>query len=301
MAPHGAMLADGKRLHLQHGPIDLIIEGFGDPVEIEHGYRAAAARFETILDELVAELPALRRAYSPAQPFAGIVARRMADAVAPYALDDGLFVTPMAAVAGAVGDEILSAMLAASSLDKAYVNNGGDIALHLAVGESFDVALAAMPQDVRFIGQAKISAEDGIGGIATSGRHGRSLSFGIADSVTVLAKNAAAGDVAATIIANNVCLKDHPAVAHCPATDLDPDSDLGEKLVVQAVGELSPNDIRRALSKGLEAAQRIARIGRIKAAALYLNENSEILSLRAAHSGKDFHTSWDDDAAPTGK
>ena len=51
-------------------------------------------------------------------------------AVAPFAAD--CFITPMAAVAGAVAEEILGAMLAAAPLDRAYVNNGGDIALHLA-------------------------------------------------------------------------------------------------------------------------------------------------------------------------
>jgi ApbE superfamily uncharacterized protein (UPF0280 family) len=288
MAPHAALLPDGKRLHLNHGPIDLIIEGFGDQIEIENSYRAAAARFQTILDELVAELPALRRAYSPAQSFSGAVASRMANAVAPYALDDRLFVTPMAAVAGAVGDEILAAMLASSNLDKAYVNNGGDIALHLAVGESFDVALAAVPKGPLLIGQAEVSADDGIGGIATSGRHGRSLSLGIADSVTVLAKNAAAGDIAATIIANHVSLEAHPAIVRCPASEIDPDSDLGDKLVVQTVGKLSPNEIRAALSKGLEEAQRIAKIGRINAAALYLENKFEIIGLRARQSDGDF-------------
>ena len=51
-----AMLADQKRLHLQHGPIDLIVEAFGSQSEIEKAYRFASGRFETILEELVAEL-----------------------------------------------------------------------------------------------------------------------------------------------------------------------------------------------------------------------------------------------------
>ena len=51
-------------------------------------------------------------------------------AVAPFAEES--FITPMAAVAGAVADEILQAMRRAAPLARAYVNNGGDIALHLA-------------------------------------------------------------------------------------------------------------------------------------------------------------------------
>ncbi len=51
-------------------------------------------------------------------------------AVAPFAADH--FITPMAAVAGSVAEEILGVMVREARLDRAYVNNGGDIALHLA-------------------------------------------------------------------------------------------------------------------------------------------------------------------------
>ena len=50
-------------------------------------------------------------------------------AVLPYAAEH--FITPMAAVAGAVAEEVLGAMMRAAELERAYVNNGGDIALHL--------------------------------------------------------------------------------------------------------------------------------------------------------------------------
>ncbi len=52
------LLADGKRLHLQHGPIDLLIEAEG--AGRAEAFRRAAVRFRTILDELVAELAILR-------------------------------------------------------------------------------------------------------------------------------------------------------------------------------------------------------------------------------------------------
>src|SRR3546814_3371169 len=60
----------------------------------------------------------------------GPVARRMVAACRPHRLQ---FVTPMAAVAGAVADHLLAAMTAAADLKRAYVNDGGDIALHLAL------------------------------------------------------------------------------------------------------------------------------------------------------------------------
>ncbi len=126
--PQIAWLADGKRLHLQDGPIDLIVEASGNEANVRAAYQAAARRFTGLLDQLCEELTELRR---PADPehcaLRGIVARRMHDAVAPFAAEH--FITPMAAVAGAVAEEILGAMLDAAPLERAYVNNGGDIAL----------------------------------------------------------------------------------------------------------------------------------------------------------------------------
>ena len=66
-------------------------------------------------------------------------------------------------------------------------------------------------------------------GVATSGWRGRSFSLGIADAVTVLAATAAAADAAATIIANAVDLPGHPAIARRPASELEDDSDLGDR------------------------------------------------------------------------
>ena len=51
----------GGRLHFQHGPIDIVIGADGDPRAVEAAHDAAWRRFATILDELVGELPALRR------------------------------------------------------------------------------------------------------------------------------------------------------------------------------------------------------------------------------------------------
>jgi len=275
-APVAAFLPGGRRLHLQHGPIDLIIEAWGGAAERDRAHRAAIARFDTILNELVAELALLRRPCPPSGlAVKGVVARRMFAAVQPFAAD-GLFVTPMAAVAGAVAEEVLDHMLSAADLDKAYVNNGGDIALHLGEGERFDVAmiaLDAMPADG---GRVTIEAGDPVRGIATSGRHGRSISLGIADSVTVLAQSAAMADAAATLIANAVDLPGHPAVMRQSATSVRHDSDLGERLVVTGLGALTRNEIDAALGRGLAAAVDMRAAGRIAAAALFLRGRSMV-------------------------
>ena len=116
-------LPDGRRLHLSDGPIDLIVEAFGDREQVAIAYEVARARFVGILEELCRELPLLRQSIGKdSRAPDGIIARRMADAVAPYA--SRCFITPMAAVAGAVAEEILAVMTSSASLTRAYVNNG---------------------------------------------------------------------------------------------------------------------------------------------------------------------------------
>ncbi len=247
--PVRALLADGRRQHFQHGPIDLVIEAFGEPDQVVAAFEAAWQRFLTILVELVNELPVLR---APAgQPVSGAVARRMKAACEPHR---DVFLTPMAAVAGAVADEVLAAMTVAATLDRAYANNGGDIAIHLAPGETFRTGIVTLGATPALDGFADITA--GVGGIATSGWRGRSLSLGIADSVTVLAASSAQADVAATLIANAVQVDD-PAVRRQPASDLDADSDLGDQLVTVDVGPLSAEAVALALERGLAVARRM--------------------------------------------
>src|SRR5215468_5724652 len=247
--PQIALLADSKRLHLQDGPIDLIVEASGREADVLIAYEAAARRFTGLLDELCAELAELRKPADPKQTaLKGVVARRMHAAVAPFAAD--CFITPMAAVAGSVAEEILGAMLAAAPLDRAYVNNGGDIALHLTGGGQFTVGLVDRPDAQGEMRTVTVDACDPVRGIATSGRHGRSFSLGIADAVTVLAGTASQADAAATIIANAVDLPGHPAVLRCPANELQPDTDLGPRLVTRDVGELSDYETHAALAAG---------------------------------------------------
>jgi uncharacterized protein len=277
--PQIALLADGRRLHLQDGPIDLIIEAKGRETDVRAAYEAAARRFTGLLDELCAELLELRKAADPVStPLQGVVARRMHAAVAPFAAD--CFITPMAAVAGSVAEEILAAMLVAAPLARAYVNNGGDIALHLAQGEEFTVGLMDRPDRHGVMQTMVIDANDPARGIATSGRHGRSFSFGIADAVTVLARTAAQADAAATIIADAVDLAEHPAILRRPANSLQPDSDLGPRLVTRDVGVLSPAEIDEALDAGAHCARKYLGEGLIEAAALRLLGKTVIVGTR---------------------
>lgn len=253
-----ARLPDG-RLHLQHGPIDIIVfaEGPGQSA----AYAAATDRFDGLLEDLCQELAALRQPARAAPILHGPVARAMQAATAPFA---PAFITPMAAVAGSVADAICGSMLRIRDVSKVYANNGGDIAFALRSDARFVVQIAGTSANVT------LCREDGIGGIATSGWRGRSQSLGIADSVTVLAKSAAQADAAATMIANAVDLPGHPRIERRAATALKADSDLGERLVTVAVPRLSDAERDTALNRGQAAAETYLTKGLFRAAYLTL-------------------------------
>ena len=262
MGPQAHMLPDGRRLHLNHGPIDLIIE-----TDDTRSYDAAVKRFHTVLDELVKELPLLRTEI-PARGLGlkGRIARRMERAVRPFWRER---VTPMAAVAGAVAEEMLEVMLNAAPLRRAYVNNGGDIALHLEGDECFSIASPS--------GKITITADDHVRGIATSGWKGRSFSLGIADSVTVLARTASEADVAATLIANAVDLPRSSKVKRQPAHEIAPDSDLKDRLVTVAVDKLDANEVDEALGRGFHTAAQMQRSQHIVSSSLTLQNHHMFL------------------------
>ncbi len=278
------------RLHLNHGPIDLVIGVWGDKDHQSTAFAAAQSRFATILDELVSELETLRCRYDPAQEFSSPVARRMQAAIAPFGNQH--FITPMAAVAGAVADEIMDEMRQAALLSRAFVNNGGDIAVHVEDAKTLTIGLINRPEPefAAIQGNAHIDAASGIGGIATSGRHGRSFSLGIADSATALAANAASADAAATIIANHVNINSD-FISRTPAHQLDPDSDLDDLLVVTNIGDLSSAQISDALDNGAALATNFYQINSIIGAHLKLAEATRTIGNVANYIAfEPFHT-----------
>jgi uncharacterized protein len=263
-----ARLISGNRLHLQHGPIDLIIGADGAREQVELAYRAAVAAFPSILPALVTQLPMLRTPLSETaqREATSSVAHRMVEAVWPFR---DRFITPMAAVAGSVADEMLDIMGRAATLDRAYVNNGGDIAIHLANSAIFTIGVVGDLTAPGIDARITTRAGDGIGGIATSGWRGRSQSLGVADAVTVLARTAAEADAAATMIANAVHVDD-PAIRRLPAHDVKDDSDLRDLLVTVGVGQLSDEQRAKAISFGADRARQILSKNLIVAAYIQL-------------------------------
>ena len=286
---------DAQRWHFQHGPIDLVIGADGDAAALASAHAAAWQRFEQVLPELVQELPQLRQAVSSKAtdcPLKGPVARRMWQACRPYAMD---FITPMAAVAGSVAQEII-ACYQRPGIARAWVNNGGDIAMHLTPGQSLKVGLyadiarldvAQLQEQLLLDGQFSVEAAMPVRGVATSGWRGRSFSMGIADSVTVLARTAAQADAAATVIANAVNVND-ARVQRAPAASLKDDSDLGQRLVTTGVPPLAPALVLQALQAGLATARALQSEGLIDSAllvcqqqALQTSENAPSETLQA--------------------
>ena len=277
---------DARRWHFQHGPIDLVVEAFGPDASVADARERGWRRFATVLEELVVELPLLRCPVEETTGVRGAVAKRMAAACLPYR---GVFITPMAAVAGAVADEVLAAMMnGGRAIRKAYVNNGGDIALALAPGEAFRIGVIAdvdratrhghrIPLD----GEFEVAAALPVRGVATSGWRGRSWSLGVADSVTVLAAGGAAADAAATMIANAVDV-DHSAIERRRGCDVDDDSDLGERLVTVAVGGLPEDAIETALASGFARARDLVDAGLIWGAVLALQSHFRVVGGLAA-------------------
>ena len=272
MEPQRHPLGEG-RWHWQHGPIDLVIQAEGEPAAVAAAHAAAWRRFASVLAELVGELPLLRQPVGAAPcPLDGTVAQRMWRACAP--LQAG-FITPMAAVAGAVAQELIGCYQR-PGIRRAWINNGGDIALHLAPGHSVRVGLLAdiaqfqpaqaqglLATDAQFTVQAHLPVR----GVATSGWRGRSFSLGIADSVTVLARTAAQADAAATVIANAVDVP-HAGINRRPACELKDDSDLGAIPVTVAVPPLPAALVQQALQRGAAEARRLQSAGLIWAAVL---------------------------------
>lgn len=276
---------DADRQRWWHGPIDLIVQAEGEPEVIEAAHARAWSEFQTLLSTLVPELPVLRQAVQTgaAMPCHGAVARLMWQACQPLAgPDEAGFITPMAAVAGSVAQHLIR-HYELPGVTRASINNGGDIALHLAPGQHWRLGVVS---DIRRVRQSPdattgllpdahflIGSDSPVRGVATSGWAGRSFSLGIADSVTVLAATASQADAAASLIANQVQIE-HPGIVRMPACEIKDDSDLGNRLVTRHVPELPLGQIMTALSRGLAYARGLQRRGLIHAALLVCQQQS---------------------------
>ncbi len=175
--------------------------------------------------------------------------------------------TPLAAVAGAVADEVAARAIDLGA-DRVIVNNGGDIAVRVNTGERVVVGLK-LPGSDNLFGQLHVEGGSGIGGVASSGWAGRSHSPGVADMVTVWGCSAGLADAAATFIAGKTVVYSKN-IQQTRACELDSLSDLGDTFVTETVGRLTSAKRLEALDQGVSAAERIYEKGLLRGYMLHV-------------------------------
>lgn len=248
------------------GPATLVLKGEKGGKDHSFDRTAVTARVEWTLAQIKECLPILKQKASLIRKTAYLppAARAMVEGVKEI---DPTSLTPMAAVAGAVAEELLD-FLKGEGLEFLSVNNGGDIAVcshrpkPVAIGIG-DIRSGGLNRHVLRIEGLKEF------GVATSGFGGRSFTLGLADMVSVIARSAPVADAAATFICNHTNIE-HASVVRRKAAEIDPSTDIPEEMVTVRIGELSPEAVREALAKGKEAAERLKIERRIHDAVIIL-------------------------------
>jgi hypothetical protein len=248
---------------IDYGPMTLTISAWADgkprPVMAA---RAAVLALE-ILDRLAAGQPLLKTITGKIKNLESCPpllqkAIRICRAVSSE-------LTGTAAVAGLAADAVLNEALRLGA-DRVIVNNGGDIALFTSGGQNIKVGLKTHP-DGQVTHHLEVSSGTRIGGVATSGWTGRSFSIGVADIVTVWAGDCATADAAATWLAARTALFSEK-VLKVIARAIDPATDIPHLEVTRAVGFLSTEEQKAALTAGLAEAEKLLDRGIIGGAFL---------------------------------
>ncbi len=236
----------------ENGPMRLIIRAWKDG-EFNADVSAKAAEFSFICLEHVAEHQYILRQQNPVVP-EGVtdpVTLKMVKSVRAMGDDD---LTPMAAIAGSIADEVAD-WLFDKGMTRVIVDNGGDIAVRLSGNEMVKVGLRT---GINSLSVARVMQLDAhchsAWGVCTSGMGGRSLTRGIASAVTVLAETSSMADAAATSIAN-ACIAEDDNIIQKEADKVDPYTDIPGIPVTVFLGKLNQETITLALNKALVKAE----------------------------------------------
>lgn len=255
-------------MFIEVGPASLVItaERGGKAYDIDR--KKVEDYLATILGEIRDCLPVLRQKAHKIQKTTHMpeVVTMMIDAAKEV---DEITLTPMAAVAGAVSERMRD-LIKTDGPDLITVNNGGDIAVHNVTGREVKIGIGDIKTNRTTPYILKISGLSDFG-IATSGFGGRSLTLGLADIVTVIAENSAVADAAATFLCNSVNVETDK-VLRKKASEIDPSTDIPDELVTIRIADLSNEEIRVALNKGLTAASHLKKNNIIYDAVLLLKE-----------------------------
>ena len=263
------VLAD-DRVFLNYGPVQMTLMARAHGLAMTEQLKEAAEYVIKLLADLAEvqdnakDVSTLGEANLSAYPLS---LRLMVEAV----LEAGDWtLTPMAAVAGTFAD-LAGDWLVERGASKVMINNGGDIAIRLLGEEKTKLGLTPSIEALGYSHVLNLAADDGIGGVATSGFGGRSFTKGIASAVTVVARTARVADACATLIANH-CFVEDPEILRMPAEQLDPNTDISGHLVTVKIGKLSPQTKKKALENGLRKAIELRAQGRIHGAVLFLDD-----------------------------
>ena len=164
--------------------------------------------------------------------------------------------TPMAAVAGTISDAVAN-WLFKRGASRVIVDNGGDIAIRLAAGETATVGVRPNVNSPHISHIIRLEGNQSTWGVTTSGLGGRSLTRGIASAVSVLAARASVADAAATAIAN-ACFVEDAGIIQMPAEKIDSNSDLVGINVTTKVGTLNSEKISLAVNNARQRTESLS-------------------------------------------
>lgn len=247
----------GRAVLAENGPLRMVIQAWqGTDPRLEPAAEAARYAFDC-LKRVAGQLAVLKRRPAdiielPSEP----ISRVMIASVRAVGDAD---LTPMAAVAGSLADAVAD-WLFEQGLSRVIVDNGGDIAVRLAAGETTRVGLRPEIQHPEISHVLTLDGRHSSWGITTSGLGGRSFTCGVASAVTAIARTSSLADAAATSVAN-ACFVTGADVVQVPAEKLDPNTDIPGLLVTVKVGSLSPAQIAEALSNALKKAEHLTQKG----------------------------------------
>jgi len=265
-------LIDDESVLAECGPMRLVIRAWkGNEPQIDLVRQAAAESF-TYLERIARFRSELSR------PFLDIKVQPQDDLAKEmlYSVEiigDG-DLTPMAAVAGTIADAVAN-WLFEREATKVIVDNGGDIAVRLAEGESVTVGVRPRVTSRHISHVITLDSGRSAWGVTTSGMGGRSLTRGIASAVTVLSTKASVADAAATAIAN-ACFVIDDRIIQLPAEKIDPTSDLKDIPVTTEVGPLSSEKILAAINSARQKADDFSQKGIIDGAFIALGSVYEM-------------------------
>lgn len=260
-------LSPGK-IYLDYGPVQMTIAAYKNNIPMHKEVEKTAGYVEKLLAEVaaflkIAKLPVGKVKNDKKLP---VVLQRMVQAV--RCCGDSTF-TPMAAVAGSFADTVAD-YLQEKGATKVIVNNGGDIALRLEKGERIKVGIVSSLKSGAQSHSIEIDHASNIGGIATSGLGGRSLTRGIASAAIALGVNCRQADACATLIGNFTYSHD-PAIKQVTAEKIDPDTDIPGLFVTLDVGKLLKETPKKALDNGISKAKELCRKQIIKGAIIFVD------------------------------